>query len=52
MWEMILGPIWVLLFLGEAPSPIVWAGFAVIIAGMLLDARVHARDDAQAAAVL
>lgn len=38
LWEMILGPIWVALFLKEYPSPIVLTGFVIILAGMLLDA--------------
>ena len=35
---MILGPVWVALFLKEYPTPMVLAGFALILAGMLLDA--------------
>ena len=38
LWEMILGPVWVALFLREYPSPMVFVGFAFILAGMLLDA--------------
>ena len=38
LWEMILGPVWVALFLKEYPTPMVLAGFALILAGMLLDA--------------
>ena len=37
LWEMILGPTWVALFLHEYPSMRVIAGFIVILAGMLLD---------------
>lgn len=37
LWEMILGPVWVALFLKEYPSPIVLAGFLIILLGMLLD---------------
>ena len=35
--EMILGPLWVALFLSQYPSPVVAAGLAVILIGMLLD---------------
>lgn len=38
LWEMILGPVWVALFLKEYPSTMVIIGFIVILAGMLLDA--------------
>ena len=38
LWEMILGPVWVAIFLKEYPSPMVLVGFAFILAGMLLDA--------------
>lgn len=39
LWEMILGPVWVAVFLKEYPSPVVLAGFSVILLGMLLDAK-------------
>ena len=38
LWEMLLGPLWVAIFLGELPSTLVLIGFAVILVGMLLDA--------------
>ena len=38
LWEMLLGPAWVAIFLQEYPSPLVLTGFAVILLGMLLDA--------------
>lgn len=38
LWEMILGPIWVALFLKEYPTPMVLTGFVIILIGMLLDA--------------
>lgn len=41
LWEMILGPIWVAIFLKEYPSPMVLAGFCVILAGMLAEAKVN-----------
>lgn len=44
LWEMILGPVWVALFLGEYPSPIVLAGFVIILAGMLLDTKINVPD--------
>jgi len=39
LWEMILGPIWVAIFLHEYPSLLVCAGFVIIIAGIILDAK-------------
>jgi len=39
LWEMILGPVWVALFLHEYPSMMVCVGFIVIIAGIILDAK-------------
>lgn len=44
LWEMILGPVWVALFLKEYPSPIVLAGFVIILAGMLLDTKINVPD--------
>lgn len=44
LWEMILGPVWVALFLKESPSPIVLAGFVIILAGMLLDTKINVPD--------
>lgn len=40
LWEMILGPVWVALFLHEYPSLLVCIGFVIIIAGIVLDAKV------------
>ena len=37
LWEMILGPLWVALFLGEYPSPLVLIGFVFILVGIVLD---------------
>lgn len=37
IWEMILGPVWCLIFLGEVPAMMVVAGFVLILAGMLAD---------------
>lgn len=42
LWEMILGPIWVALFLKEYPSIPVLIGFVIILVGMLLDAKLNA----------
>lgn len=42
LWEMILGPLWVALFLKEYPSAAVLLGLIVIVAGMLLDAKLNA----------
>lgn len=35
--EMILGPLWVALFLAQYPSPMVISGLVIILIGMLLD---------------
>ena len=40
LWEMILGPIWVALFLKEYPSVPVLIGFVIILVGMFLDAKM------------
>lgn len=47
LWEMILGPIWVALFLKEYPSLPVLLGFCIILAGMLLDSKVNTPPDKQ-----
>lgn len=41
LWEMILGPIWVALFLQEYPSVPVLIGFVIIIVGLFLDAKLN-----------
>lgn len=41
LWEMILGPVWVALFLKEYPSVLVLAGFAIVLAGIVLDSRMN-----------
>jgi len=46
LWEMILGPIWVALFLKEYPSIPVLIGFVIILIGMLLDAKLNAATEA------
>lgn len=40
LWEMILGPVWVALFLKEYPTVPVLIGFVIILAGMFLDAKM------------
>ncbi|WP_283606895.1 DMT family transporter [Faecalispora anaeroviscerum] len=40
LWEMILGPIWVALFLKKYPSSLVIIGFIIILTGMFLDAKL------------
>lgn len=42
LWEMILGPVWVAVFLHEYPSLLVCLGFIIIIAGIILDSRADA----------
>ena len=39
LWEMILGPVWVALFLREYPNAMVLAGFCIILIGMVLDSK-------------
>ena len=39
LWEMILGPVWVALFLHEYPGLLVCAGFVIVIAGIILDSK-------------
>ena len=41
LWEMILGPVWVALFLKEYPSALVLVGFAIVLAGIVLDSRMN-----------
>jgi len=50
IWEMILGPIWVALFLHEYPTTGVWIGFAIIIVGIILNAWLNAGGQKNAAA--
>jgi drug/metabolite transporter (DMT)-like permease len=38
LWEMVLGPVWVALFLQEYPSVTVIVGLVVVLAGMVMDA--------------
>lgn len=40
LWEMILGPVWVALFLKDYPSVPVIIGFVIILIGMILDAKL------------
>ena len=41
LWEMILGPLWVALFLGLYPNPEVLTGFGIILFGILMDSRMN-----------
>lgn len=50
LWEMILGPVWVALFLKEYPSFPVIIGFLIVLAGMFLDSRLNAPTREEAAA--
>lgn len=47
LWEMILGPIWVAIFLKEYPSLMVLIGFVIILVGMLLDALLNTESSSQ-----
>lgn len=49
LWEMILGPVWVALFLKEYPSVPVLIGFVIILIGMFLDAKLSAEPAAKEA---
>ena len=44
LWEMILGPIWVALFLKEYPKGLVIAGFVIILAGMAVNGFLESRE--------
>ncbi|MBO5564815.1 MAG: DMT family transporter [Lachnospiraceae bacterium] len=48
LWEMILGPVWVAIFLREYPSIPVLIGFTIVLIGMVLDARRKKPSVAQA----
>lgn len=39
LWEMILGPVWVAIFLKEYPNALVLTGFVIILIGMVADAK-------------
>ena len=43
--EMILGPVWTLIFLGEMPDLIGAVGFIIVIAGVISEAIVSAKHD-------
>lgn len=47
LWEMILGPVWVAIFLKEYPSLSVLAGFLIVLVGMFLDAFAHPESKTQ-----
>lgn len=47
LWEMILGPTWVAIFLHEYPSMLVLAGFTIIILGIFLDAKADSKTQNQ-----
>lgn len=42
LWEMLLGPLWVAIFLREYPAVPVLIGFVIIMAGIFLDAKLNA----------
>ncbi|MDD4389515.1 MAG: DMT family transporter [Eubacteriales bacterium] len=44
-WEMILGPLWVIIFLREYPSVLVVVGFAIMLTGMFLEPVLSKRED-------
>lgn len=46
LWEMILGPVWVAIFLADYPSVPVVIGFVIILVGMLLDAKLSLPKEA------
>ena len=47
LWEMILGPVWVAIFLQEYPSIPVIIGFVIIIAGLFLDAKLNGGETSE-----
>lgn len=48
LWELILGPLWVALFLREYPPVPVIIGFVMIIIGIFLDAKLNAVSEKSA----
>lgn len=48
LWEMILGPVWVALFLREYPTVPVVIGFVIIIAGLILDVKLNSVEAGEA----
>lgn len=48
LWEMILGPTWVAIFLGEIPSVPELIGFVIIIVGIFLDSKMNVETAAAA----
>lgn len=47
LWEMILGPLWVAVFLKEYPSAAVTLGLVIILAGMVLDTVLNGKPGLQ-----
>lgn len=41
IWEMILGPLWVAIFLKEFPNTLVLIGFLLILSGMVIDGLLN-----------
>lgn len=44
-WEMILGPLWVVIFLHEYPTTFVLIGFAIMLLGMFLEPQLSKLED-------
>lgn len=47
VWEMILGPVWVALFLKEIPNTMVLLGFILILIGMIIESYNGKDDDSR-----
>lgn len=47
LWEVILGPVWVALFLGEYPSVTVIIGFVIILVGIVLHSLADTKKSAE-----
>lgn len=50
LWEMVMGPLWVAIFLGEFPTVIEVIALAVIMLGIVMDAKLNAAPDAETSA--
>lgn len=49
LWEMILSPIWVAIFLGRYPTPLVMAGLVIIVLGLIVDQKLPIKKAAPSA---
>ena len=50
LWEMVMGPLWVALFLGELPQIVEVIALAIIMLGIVMDAKLNAAPAAKPSA--